>query len=260
MIANLFGRSKETARRLPRGGAGKRCYAIGDVHGRLDLLDQLFAQIAEHNASRPPREAIVVMLGDTIDRGPDSRGVVTRLKAGLPFQARLLCLKGNHEEMLVRGLSGEPDQLQRWLDYGGYECAQSYGVEIGSLFGQPPDILEHALGSAIPVSHVRFLDGFIDSIRFGDYLFAHAGIRPGQPLDAQLPHDLRWIRQGFLDSTTDHGFVVVHGHSITLEVEEKPNRIGIDTGAYKTGVLTAIWIEDEQRGYLQVTGPPGEPQ
>jgi len=257
MMASLFGRAKETPRRAHRGGAGKRCYAIGDVHGRLDLLDQLFAQIAAHNAERPQRDVIIVMLGDIIDRGPDSRGVIERLREGAPFPARLLCLKGNHEEMLVRGLSGEPDQLQRWLDYGGYACAQSYGVEIGALFGQSSDILEHVLGSAIPASHIRFLDSFIDSIRFGDYLFAHAGVRPGVSLEAQASQDLRWIRQGFLESTADHGFMVVHGHSITLDVEERANRIGIDTGAYRTGILTTMWIEDGQRGYLQAEGPIG---
>ena len=254
MIGRMFDRTRRSPRpHSARGAANKRCYVIGDVHGRSDLLAALLETIREHNATRPERETVVVTLGDLIDRGPGSREVVELLMRPLPLAARLVCLKGNHEEILLRGLGGEPELLLEWLRHGGLECAQSYGISSGLLRGQAADVLEHNLGSAIPQEHLRFLASFADSARFGDYLLVHAGIRPGVTVEAQSPADLRWIRKGFLDNPTDHGFIVVHGHSISLEVEEAPNRIGIDTGAYKTGVLTALWLEDGERGYLQAT-------
>jgi serine/threonine protein phosphatase 1 len=255
-MVRIWGRSRGAASISPRGSPGKRCYAIGDVHGRLDLLDDLLVQIRQHHATRPGKEGIVVFLGDVIDRGPDSKGVVERLRHLPDLGARVLMIKGNHEEMLVRGLGGQPDVLRSWLDNGGYACARSYGVEIGQLLDQPVDVLEYVLASAVPRAHLSFLSGFLDSARFGDYLLVHAGIRPGVPVHEQSPQDLRWIRTGFLESSADHGCVVVHGHSISLEVEERSNRIGVDTGAYQTGVLTAIWMEDDQHGYLKAIGTP----
>jgi serine/threonine protein phosphatase 1 len=259
MVGNLFGRTRSSGKpAIRRGPPGKRCYAIGDIHGRLDLLDQMLVEIQKHDASRSARETVVVSLGDIIDRGPDSRGVVERLMQPLPFAARLICLKGNHEEMLVRGLAGEIQILRNWLATGGRDCARSYGIDPILLDGQPDEIIEHNLGSAIPGRHLTFLASLPDTARFGDYLLVHAGIRPGVELAAQRPSDLRWIRKGFLDADEDHGFVVVHGHSVALEIEKRPNRIGIDTGAYKTGILTAIWIEDDQYGFLQAVGPRDE--
>ena len=236
-----------------RGASGKRCYAVGDVHGRNDLLSRLLDLISEHNASRPARETIVVMLGDLIDRGPGSREVIEILMRPLPFAARLVCLKGNHEETLLRGLSGESELLPEWLRHGGFECARSYGVAPSMLEGVSAEVIEHNLGSAIPRAHLRFMASFADTARFGDYLFVHAGIRPGIAIEQQKTQDLRWIRRGFLDSVEDFGFTVVHGHSIALEIEEMPNRVGIDTGAYKTGTLTAMWIEDDNRGFLSAS-------
>jgi serine/threonine protein phosphatase 1 len=239
-----------------RGSPGKRCYAIGDVHGRLDLLDDLLRAIEADHQSRPRKEAIVVMMGDLIDRGPDSRGVVQRLKDRPPSFAKLYCILGNHEEALVRGLSGEGRLLPGWLEHGGYDCAKSYGVRIGDLFGRDEGYVEDALRDAVPEAHVRFLAGFVDSLRFGDYLLVHAGIRPGVPLSLQRGQDLRWIREEFLTSSADHGFVVVHGHTIAPDPEVRPNRIGVDTGAYKTGVLTALRIEDDELGFLQAKASP----
>jgi serine/threonine protein phosphatase 1 len=256
MIADPFNKARTTREKRagPRGAAGKRCYAVGDVHGRLDLLETLFTQIAEHDAARPRRETTVVMLGDLIDRGPNSREVIERLMRPLPFPGRLICLKGNHEEMLGRGLGGEPQLLARWLEYGGRECARSYGLDVTLPITQSMEVLEHNLRSAIPDRHIRFLNSLPDTARFGDYLLVHAGVRPGTPLQDQLPGDLRWIRDGFLESGADHGFVVIHGHSIALRVEERVNRIGIDTGAYMTGILTAVWLEDSERGFIQAVG------
>lgn len=243
----------------PSGSPGKRCYAIGDIHGRLDLLTDLMQRIADHDLSRPTRETVIVTLGDIIDRGPDSRGVVEYLRRPPGKLPRMVHVKGNHEESLIRGLSGELGVLVGWLETGGLECARSYGVDVGSLFGQAPDAAEYTLASRIPPDDIRFMDGFVDSVRFGDYLLVHAGVRPGVKLEDQQPQDLRWIRGGFLDSQADFGFTVVHGHSVSADIEERPNRIGIDTGAYRTGVLTAIWIEDDQRGFLQTKGDAETP-
>jgi serine/threonine protein phosphatase 1 len=239
----------------PRGAPGKRCYAIGDVHGRLDLLEEMLAKIEADHRSRPRKDAVIVMIGDLIDRGPDSRGVVERLLTRPPEFAELYCLTGNHEESLVRALTGEAARrLPGWLKHGGYECARSYGAPVGSFLGRDISYVEHALLDAIPRAHIDFMAGFADSLRFGDYLFVHAGIRPGVPLAAQHASDLRWIRDDFLSSGLDHGVMVVHGHTISERVQEKANRIGIDTGAYKTGVLSAIRIEDDERDVLQAVG------
>ncbi len=243
----------------PRGAPGKRCYVIGDIHGRLDLLTALFDQIAEHSAARAPLDTVIVLLGDLIDRGPDSQGVVALARSwrsGEPFGAfsdapRLVVLSGNHEDLLVRGLSGSPGILPRWLGVGGDATVRSYGVAVGDLFGRAPEEVALRLEQAIPTSDLHFLKNLPTSARFGDYLLVHAGVRPGVPFAEQSPEDLRWIRKPFLESRADHGGVVVHGHSETAGVEELPNRIGIDTGAYRTGILTALWIEDEQRGFLQ---------
>lgn len=258
MVSFSFNRPKPEApaRRLsPAGPKGRRLYAIGDVHGRLDLLTQLLEKIDADIRDRPSGEHLLVFLGDLIDRGPDSRGVVELVRKDPVANARTVRLKGNHEDSLVRGLRGEPKVLSDWLGFGGYECAQSYGVEIGALFGREPEEIEPIIAQAIPPAHIAFLENFIDSARFGDYLLVHAGIRPGVPLEQQSPQDMRWIRGEFLHSDHDPGFVVIHGHSITAEVDERPNRICIDTGAYRSGLLTAIWVEGDARGYIQVRGP-----
>jgi serine/threonine protein phosphatase 1 len=257
MVSFSFNRSKSAAsavRAPPSGPAGRRLYAIGDVHGRLDLLTPLLEKIDADIRTRPSGEHLLVFLGDLIDRGPDSRAVVELVRKDPIANARIVRLKGNHEDCLVRGLRGEPKVLSDWLGFGGYECAQSYGVEIGALFGREPEEIEPIIAQAIPPAHIDFLDSFIDSARFGDYLLVHAGIRPGVPLEQQSPQDMRWIRSEFLQSEIDPGFVVVHGHSITTDVDERPNRICIDTGAYRSGLLTAIWIEGAARGYIQVRG------
>ena len=243
-----------------RGATGKRCYVVGDVHGRLDLLLSIIEQIAAHNAARGPRETILVLLGDLIDRGPDSQSVVAMVRSwqrGVRFSAfeaapRLVVLSGNHEDLLVRGLSGSPSVLPRWLGVGGDATARSYGVAVGGLVGRAPEEVAFCLEQAIPEADISYLAGLPTSARFGDYFLVHAGVRPGVAFKDQNPEDLRWIRKPFLESKVDHGAMVVHGHSETTDVEDLPNRIGIDTGAYRTGVLTALWIEDEERGFLQV--------
>lgn len=236
--------------RGPSGPRGHRAYAIGDIHGRLDLLERLLATIAEDLRRRPARNAVLVFVGDLIDRGPQSAQVIERLRTYREPGVRTTFILGNHEEVLLRILRGDQSLISSWLRFGGLECLHSYGVTGSGLRSLPEAELLATIQSAVPRKHLQFLDSFVDSCRFGDYLFVHAGIRPGVELDQQRQSDLRWIREPFLFDETDHGFVVVHGHTICEEVEERPNRIGIDTGAYRTGVLTALAIEGSERWLL----------
>lgn len=245
---------KSADKGYPRGAPGKRVYAIGDVHGRYDLLCDLLGKIEQHNAQRSRAKCNVIMLGDLIDRGSQSREVIELFLRRRPSFADFHFVKGNHEEAIVRGLSGESNLLSNWLHHGGYETAESYGIDRSVLIGQPDFTLEHILYSAIPESHLRFMEKFFDSIRFGDYLFVHAGVRPGVPIQQQSDKDLRWIRHEFLNSSEDFGAMIVHGHTVTDTVDIKPNRIGLDTGAYSTGILSALWIEESETGVLQAVG------
>ncbi|RIJ29210.1 metallophosphoesterase family protein [Henriciella algicola] len=231
---------------------GKRAYAIGDIHGRLDLLEQLLARIEEDLSKRPPKQTHLVFLGDLIDRGPQSKGVIELLIDYRPADLKCHFLMGNHEDALLRALKGERKQLREWLHHGGDTTAESYGVDIAYVQTLGEEALEHALLSAIPNSHIRFLSGFLDSVEFGDYLLVHAGIRPGLSIAEQSSTDMRWIRREFLDSEADHGKVIVHGHTVEDEITHRPNRIGLDTGAYKTGVLSAVRLEDEVVETIQV--------
>ena len=243
-------------RSRPTGKAGARAYAIGDVHGRLDLLDMLLERIEADSAGRRHRKTFIIFLGDLIDRGPDSAGVVERLRSWRPQFARPVFLGGNHEEVLVRMLAGEKGILPSWLKYGGAECAQSYGLDPNALRVIEEEAALQLLRAKIPRAHVEFLESFADTFTFGDYLFVHAGIRPGVALEQQDRHDLRWIREPFLSDAKAHGPVVVHGHTIVERVEERPNRIAIDTGAYHSGILTALAVEDDQRWFLAAGGEP----
>ena len=234
----------------PRGAKAHRAYVVGDIHGRLDLLELLLETIHSELAERPAEQTLLVFVGDLIDRGPNSAQVVERLRTYRRESVRPIFLLGNHEEVLLRILDGETALIESWLRFGGAQCLKSYGVDPGALTAMTDARRLQAARSAIPAEHVEFLKGFADTFRFGDYLFVHAGIRPGVELEEQRQSDLRWIREPFLRDETDHGFVVVHGHTISQEVEERPNRIGIDTGAYATGVLTALAIEGEERWLL----------
>lgn len=250
----MFGvaRDKES---WPSGPAGQTAYVVGDVHGRLDLLDQLLERIHRDIDERLPDKALIVFLGDLLDRGPDSAGVVERLRTYRREGVRTVFLLGNHEEVLLRIAAGEAQLIPSWLRFGGAQCLRSYGGEplrIGLLGGEAA---VEAIREVIPPEHLEFLSSFADTCRFGDYLFVHAGIRPGVELDQQTQLDLRWIREPFLADDTDHGFVVIHGHTIRPEIDERPNRIGIDTGAYASGVLTALVIDGPQRRHLDTRVP-----
>ena len=229
-------------------------YAIGDLHGCLDLLQDMQRLIAEDADRRAASRRIVVYLGDYISRGADSRGVVERVCEWLPPGFERITLKGNHEDLLLRFLGGEVDTGRHWLDYGGIEAMAAYGVMIAdSLARDDATLLELRAGleAALPAEHLDFLRGLRISHRAGDYFFVHGGVRPGVPLETQSARDCMWIRKTFLDSEVDHGAVVVHGHSISAAPELRHNRIGIDTGAYRSGVLTCLVLEGGHRELLQ---------
>ena len=239
----------------PAGARGRRAYAIGDIHGRLDLLEALLDKIHDDIDARAPSETVLVFVGDLIDRGPHSAQVIERLRTYRRQGVRPVFLLGNHEEVLLRVIRGEAGLVRSWLRFGGTECLGSYGFDARKLGTMRDQEAVAAIAAAIPAEHVEFLESFCDTCRFGDYLFVHAGIRPGVDLDEQRQSDLRWIREPFLDDDGDHGFVVVHGHTIGEAVEERPNRIGIDTGAYRSGVLTALAVEGTERWFIDTRVP-----
>lgn len=245
-----FARGLIPSTKMPRGKEGARAYAVGDIHGRLDLLNDLLTRIENDIAARPQRRTFVAFLGDLIDRGPESAGVVERLRTWRPAGVRTIFLAGNHEEVLLRMLEGDKGILASWLKFGGAECARSYGLDPEILATIAEEEALRKVQAAVPRTHRDFLSTFADTFRFGDYLFVHAGLRPGVGIEEQDRFDLRWIREPFLSDGREHGCVVVHGHTIVEEVQERPNRIGIDTGAYHSGILTAIGIEDERRWFL----------
>jgi len=228
---------------------GRRVYAIGDVHGRLDLLDQLLAQIEEDMRELQPAKVSVVLLGDMIDRGPNSKGVLHRAMAGLEW-ATLYCVLGNHERMLLAVLDGNEAVAVPWFQFGGRETLASWGVDLARLSEPAPAGIVEAARDALSALDCSYLRHLAYRLRCGDYMFVHAGIRPGIRLDRQRPDDLLWIREPFLESRRYHGAVIVHGHSISQDIEERPNRIGIDTGAYRTGRLTALVLEGSSRRIL----------
>lgn len=243
--------AKDDSRAVRGVPAGYRVYAIGDVHGRFDLLEECLGRVEDDMAEREPAQNIIVFLGDLVDRGPSSAQVVEYLRNYSRPGVRTVFLIGNHEEVLLRLLRGESKFLGDWLRFGGAECARSYGIDPGLFKRMLSEQGLALLREKIPQSHQSFLASLVDTVRIGGYLFVHAGVRPGVPLSEQSQTDLRWIREPFLHDSTDHGFVVVHGHTIAEQVDVCDNRIGIDTGAYRTGILTALALEGAERWFLQ---------
>ena len=221
---------------------GRRVYAIGDVHGCLDRLQAIHTKVAQDLAADPIAAPLLVHLGDYIDRGADSAGVVRHLQsafAGVPA----VNLMGNHERMMLEALNSlDPDTFQHWLDNGGDASLQSWGV--------PGPHRPHGLHRLIPTEDQRFLYALQLHHREGGYLFVHAGLRPGLPLERQSQHDLLWMREPFLSWTGDLGATVVHGHTPTEVPVIRPNRIGIDTGAVRGGALTCVVLEGDRLGFL----------
>jgi len=230
---------------------GVRVYAIGDIHGRLDLLDIAHAKIAADARNAPEERRIIVHLGDYIDRGPDSAPTIERLIAGPPEGFEAVHLIGNHEDTLIRFLDDVRFGPQ-WLGFGGMATLQSYGVRRPSSGSNRErwEALRSAMRAALPIEHLVFLRSLHPFHAIGDYLFVHAGVRPGVPIERQSPEDLIWIRDVFLDSDADFGAVVVHGHSVTRDPDLRANRINIDTGACFTGRLTCLVLRGTERGPL----------
>jgi serine/threonine protein phosphatase 1 len=240
------------SRGQPRGCSvpdGMRVYAIGDIHGRLDLLDRLLAMIDEDDDARGAARTELIFLGDLVDRGPDSVGVIERLMA-LRDRRPVRYLIGNHEEVFLRAVAGDLRALRFLVRIGGRETLFSYGISETEYRDLDYDVLLALLREKVPPAHVAFLSAFETWIEVGDYLFVHAGIRPGVAVEDQKTSDLCWIREDFLRHRDSFGKMVVHGHSITEDIDERPNRIGIDTGAFASGRLTAIGLERDQRWYL----------
>lgn len=227
-----------------------RLYAIGDVHGRLDLLERAVTAIAR-DVEMHGSDALTVTLGDYIDRGPDSRGVIDRLSAN-PFPTPYVALRGNHEAMLAAFLA-DPAFGKYWHSQGGAETMRSYGVTMRALLGGWGAVdAATRLSAAMPPEHVKFFAGLRTSYSHGRYFFCHAGVRPGVPLEEQSEHDLMWIRHAFLDCPDSFGKIVVHGHTPVAMPEVLHNRINIDTGAFATGRLTCIALEPDKFRFLTV--------
>lgn len=227
-------------------------YAIGDIHGRFDLLQELEARIVRDASVRQASRRLIICLGDYIDRGYQSREVVDHLLAPPPDGFSRICLKGNHEVFALQYLE-DPGLGRLWFANGGREALMSYGVPVGA--GVEGDAgrgdVHAAFCAALPDTHRKFFEGLTLTHREGDYLFVHAGVRPGRPLDVQEVDDLVWIREEFVASEADFGAVVVHGHTAFAEPDIHPNRIGVDTGAYATGRLTCLVLEGTEQSFLR---------
>lgn len=246
MFSRLFhGRSPASKPNMPQ-----RVYAIGDVHGCAAQLDRLIAAIDADDQACGGPPGTIILLGDLIDRGPDSAGVVERLIALRRERPSTRFLMGNHEEILLGAIEGETGALRMFTRIGGIETILSYGVSEQEYVDVDFDGLQALLRERIPAAHLAFIRGFEDMIISGDYVFVHAGIRPGLPLSDQKTKDLRWIRERFLADTAMHEKFIVHGHTITEDVDDRPNRLGIDTGCYLSGRLTAVALEEDRRWFL----------
>lgn len=241
---------KSSAR--PRLPEGLRVYAIGDVHGRADLLSNLFALIDADLARRAPARTLHIMLGDYIDRGPASREVIDLILARARRQD-VVALKGNHDAFVPQALD-DPSTMGDWLMMHGVETLASYGLTSANVAKSRLSDIAKAFAAALPDSHLEFFRGLKSSFSCGDFFFAHAGVRPGIELDRQSEEDLIWIRQDFLRHEGDFGKVIVHGHTPVRSVERRSNRIAIDTAAYATGKLTALVIEGRDLRIIDTAG------
>ena len=254
MISKLFKSRPGAKPALAAIPEGQRVYAVGDIHGRADLLDTLIAQIEADDRDRGPAETTLIFLGDIVDRGPGSAAVVERLRTLAQQRDAVRFLLGNHEEIFLGALDGEPKALRLFCRIGGRETVLSYGMQAAEYERLDYEELVHRLADLVPEEHRRFLESFEDMIVIGDYAFVHAGVRPDTPLDRQKTADLRWIRDPFLDHRTRLEKTIVHGHTMTDEIETRGHRIGIDTGAYTSGRLTALGLEGHEVWHLQTGG------
>jgi len=240
-------RESDPAGSRPRVPAGRRIYAIGDIHGRADLLQSVHQLIRDDAADYVPDGVAVIYLGDYIDRGPHSFEVINLLINDPLTGFETVFLKGNHDDFLLR-FAETGENASWWLINGAEATLASYGVNVSSAVER--ECLWADFRAALPYNHQQFFQGLRLSHREGDYLFVHAGIRPGVALSQQTPFDLMWIREEFLEADEDFGVVVVHGHTPRPEPEIALNRISIDTFAYHSGCLTCLVLEGEERSFL----------
>lgn len=253
-LRTFFGKKDQPPR--PALPAGERVYAIGDIHGRLDLFEELIHAIERDELDEPASgQTTVVLLGDLIDRGPQSAQVVARARE---WQARrpLRILAGNHEEMFLESFDSA-DVLRHFLKHGGKETVLSYGLPEAVCNNATLEEIQAHMHGCVPKQDRDFIAGFESCVSIGDFLFVHAGIRPGVPLEAQVRRDMLWIRDPFLRYQDMHPQFVIHGHTICETIDEHSNRTGIDTGAFRSGILTAIVLEGERRRYIQAVEEAG---
>jgi serine/threonine protein phosphatase 1 len=243
--------------KLPAVPDGERYYLIGDIHGRLDLFQAMVAAIEDDDASRDSSETHVVLLGDLVDRGPDSAGVVA-LARHWQDQRNVRVLAGNHEQMMLDAFE-KPEILRHFLKHGGRETVLSYGLSKKQFNAMTLEELFAALPQLISQTERDYISSFEEYIIAGDYLFVHAGIDPAVPIAEQKRTDLLWIRDRFLSHEGPLDKVVVHGHTIFNKVMDCGNRIGIDTGAFRSGVLSALVLEGDQRRIIQTISIDGGP-
>jgi serine/threonine protein phosphatase 1 len=227
-------------------------YAVGDIHGRLDLLNDMLARIDADEVIATRKT--IVFLGDYIDRGPESKGVIEAISSlQRSDRQTVVALTGNHEEALLAFL-GNAAIGPNWAEHGGWATLLSYGISPSTEQIAPDwDVIRTNLAQALPAEHRQFLRSLILWEAIGDYIFVHAGVRPGVPMEKQRRRDLLWIRQEFLEAHTPLDKVIVHGHTPAAEPTIAPGRIGIDTGAYATGVLTALRLEAGKQEFIQTS-------
>jgi serine/threonine protein phosphatase 1 len=251
LFSRLFGKKDRVA---PPSTEGRRVYAIGDIHGRHDLLEALVREIGRDVVDTPPSaQPLLIFLGDYVDRGPGSAqavDMILRLQGESGFEIR--ALKGNHEEALLRFLD-EPSFGSTWAEHGGSATLASYGVQPPATRTDPVAWAEaaEAFKAILPAAHLDFYRSLDLISHVGDYAFVHAGVRPGVALEHQVERDLLWIRGEFLQAAGPFGKVIVHGHTPMEEPQVTRHRLGLDTGAYATGVLTAVRLQDQDQRFIQ---------
>ncbi|RYY25551.1 MAG: serine/threonine protein phosphatase [Sphingomonadales bacterium] len=255
MLRKLFSLGRNVARAAPAGTIppGQRLYVIGDIHGRFDLLETLLERIDADDAGRSSAETALLFLGDLVDRGPQSAQVVERLLQLSLTKPATRFLLGNHEEVFLASLSGDVQAFKFFTRIGGRETVLSYGISEEQYRELDYAELLDWFISNVPADHRAFLERFEDMIIVGDYAFVHAGIAPGTSLAQQKVGDLRWIRGPFLEHHGPLEKIIVHGHTISPAVEIRPHRIGLDTGAYSSGNLTAMAFEADRRWVLDTS-------
>lgn len=239
--------------RLPAVPPDIAVYAVGDIHGELAALRNLLSEISADAARHPATtRRMLVFLGDYVDRGPDSRGVIELLTATPPAGFEVRCLRGNHDQAMLDFLD-RPEAAEDWFGFGASATLDSYGVSAmaGGIGAGRLTALRDALVDCLPAAHRRFLENLESYLVVGDYAFVHAGIRPNRPLAQQDLHDLMWIREPFLSWRGRHEKVIVHGHSVVPVPQVLPNRVALDTGAYATGMLTAAALDGDRLRILQ---------